>query len=61
MNEFFIANRKRWDELTLEHKDSEFYDLAGFRAGKDRLRSIELYELIELGYRSAVPLLKRLV
>lgn len=45
MEEYFEANRKRWDELTFEHKDSEFYDLTGFKAGKDRLRSIEMEEL----------------
>ena len=45
MDQYLQANRKRWDQLTLEHKESEFYDLAGFRQGKDRLRSIELSEL----------------
>jgi SAM-dependent methyltransferase len=42
---YLSANRKRWDQLTREHKDAEFYDLEGFKAGKDRLRSIELEEL----------------
>jgi SAM-dependent methyltransferase len=45
MNEYLEANRRRWDQLALEHENSGFYDLAGFRAGKDRLRSIELSEL----------------
>ena len=45
MNEQLQANQKRWDQLTAEHEQSDFYDLAGFRAGKDRLRSIELSEL----------------
>jgi len=45
MDEYLQANQKRWDQLTLEHKESEFYDLPGFRQGKDRLRSIELSEL----------------
>lgn len=45
MNEYLQANQKRWDQLTIEHEKSSFYDLAGFKAGKDRLRSIELSEL----------------
>ena len=39
------ANQRRWDRLALEHENAPFYDLAGFKAGKDRLRSIELSEL----------------
>ena len=45
MDEYFQANRQNWDSWTLQHELSPFYDLAGFRAGKDRLRSIELEEL----------------
>ena len=45
MNEYLQANQRRWDQLTAEHETSAFYDLAGFKAGKDRLRSIELSEL----------------
>ncbi len=45
MNEHFHANQKLWDAWTREHEKSPFYDVAGFRAGKDRLRSIELDEL----------------
>ena len=45
MNKYLQANQKRWDQLTIEHEHSEFYDLDGFKKGKDRLRSIELSEL----------------
>jgi SAM-dependent methyltransferase len=45
MDKYLRANQRRWDGLTLEHKESEFYDLEGFKQGKDRLRSIELSEL----------------
>jgi hypothetical protein len=45
MNKYLQANQSRWDQLTLEHEKSAFYDLRGFRVGKDRLRSIELSEL----------------
>lgn len=39
------ANQRLWDQWTVEHEASPFYDLEGFRAGRDRLRSIELTEL----------------
>src|SRR5829696_3058947 len=45
MNEHFQVNQKLWDAWTREHEKSPFYDVAGFKAGKDRLRSIELDEL----------------
>ena len=45
MNKYLQANQERWDQLTIEHQKSAFYDLAGFKSGKDRLRSIELAEL----------------
>ncbi len=45
MDEYLQANRALWDQWTVEHKPSPFYDLAGFRAGRDRLRSIELSEV----------------
>ncbi|MBI3944267.1 MAG: class I SAM-dependent methyltransferase [Chloroflexi bacterium] len=44
-DKYFQANRQLWDQWTKEHEQSPFYNLAGFRAGKDRLRSIELEEL----------------
>lgn len=45
MNDYLQANQRRWDQLIAEHATSTFYDLEGFKAGKDRLRSIELSEL----------------
>ncbi len=45
MDEYLHANQTVWDQWTGEHEKSPFYDVAGFRAGKDRLRSIELSEL----------------
>ncbi|UCH61258.1 MAG: class I SAM-dependent methyltransferase [Anaerolineales bacterium] len=56
MNEYLQANQQRWDELAIEHQKSEFYDLAGFKAGKDRLRSIELSELGDVGGKSLLHL-----
>jgi SAM-dependent methyltransferase len=56
MNEYLQANQRRWDQLTIEHQHSEFYDLAGFKAGKDRLRSIEFSELGEVSGKSLLHL-----
>jgi SAM-dependent methyltransferase len=56
MNEYLQANQKRWDQLADEHERSAFYDLAGFKAGKDRLRSIELAELGQVSGKSLLHL-----
>lgn len=56
MNKYLLANQRRWDQLTLEHEASAFYDLAGFKAGKDRLRSIELSELGDVQGKSLLHL-----
>ena len=45
MDEYLKANQKLWNEWTGEHEKSPFYDLEGFKAGRERLRSIELEEL----------------
>lgn len=56
MNEYLRANQRRWDQLTAEHEKSAFYDLAGFKAGKDRLHSIELSELGDVAGKSLLHL-----
>ena len=56
MDEHFEANRKLWDNWTLQHEKSPFYDLEGFRAGKDRLHSIELAELGDVAGKSLLHL-----
>jgi SAM-dependent methyltransferase len=56
MKEYLQANQRRWDQLTAEHEHAEFYDLAGFKAGKDRLRSIELSELGDVAGKSLLHL-----
>ena len=40
----------------MEHEKSPFYDLQGFKAGNDRLRSIELSELGDVSGRSLLHL-----
>lgn len=41
----FKANQELWNKRTQVHKDSDFYDVAGFMQGKEVLPSIELSEL----------------
>ncbi len=45
MSDELETNRQLWDAWTSPHEVSEFYDLAGFRAGKISLRPIERAEL----------------
>ena len=56
MDGYRQANQKLWDSWTHEHEQSPFYDVAGFRAGKDRLRSIELAELGDVAGKSLLHL-----
>lgn len=43
--EYFEANKELWNQRTAVHKDSEFYNLKGFKAGETVLTTIELNEL----------------
>ncbi len=44
-NNYFTANKHLWNQRTAVHKDSSFYNLAGFKAGDNVLTPIELNEL----------------
>lgn len=44
-SQYFEANKHLWNKRTAVHKDSSFYDVAGFKAGKNVLTPIELKEL----------------
>jgi len=56
MDKYLKANQELWDRWTGEHETSPFYDLAGFKSGKDRLRSIELSELGDVSGKSLLHL-----
>jgi SAM-dependent methyltransferase len=56
MEKYLQANRKVWDQWTVEHENSPFYDVASFKAGRDRLRSIELSELGNVAGKSILHL-----
>ncbi|MEA2227796.1 MAG: hypothetical protein QOF29_1732 [bacterium] len=45
MNEWLETNRAMWDERVPLHVEGEFYDVAGFLAGKTALRAFELEEM----------------
>lgn len=54
--EYFEANRNLWNQRTAVHKDSSFYDLAGFKAGATVLTPIELNELGNMTGKSMLHL-----
>lgn len=56
MERYFQTNREDWDQKTHLHEKAPFYDLEGFKRGKDRLRSIELGELGDVSGKSMLHL-----
>ncbi len=53
---WFAANRALWAARTAAHLPSDFYDVAGFRAGAESLREIELAEVGAVAGRSLLHL-----
>ncbi|MHC2990729.1 methyltransferase type 12 [Pontibacter sp. HJ8] len=53
---FFEANRQAWNLRTPIHKASDFYDVAGFKAGKTSLNRMELEELGNVAGKSLLHL-----
>jgi 2-polyprenyl-3-methyl-5-hydroxy-6-metoxy-1,4-benzoquinol methylase len=56
LEEYYEANRKRWDELVDIHAKSDEYDLDSFLAGKNSLHSVELEALGEVEGKSLLHL-----
>lgn len=54
--EYFNANKELWNQRTLVHRDSDFYNLAGFKAGQTVLTPIELAELGEVSSKTMLHL-----
>lgn len=52
----FQVNRQNWNERTLVHIDSDFYELEAFRNGKNILRQLELEEVGEVRGKSLLHL-----
>ncbi len=56
INEYFEANRNLWNQRTAVHKDSDFYNLAGFKTGANSLTQIELNEVGDVKEKSLLHL-----
>ena len=53
---YFQANKELWNKRTAVHKDSSFYDVAGFKAGANTLTPIELNEVGDVKGKSLLHL-----
>lgn len=56
VNEFEEVNQALWDQWTSLHARSSFYDVAGFKAGRTSLRSIELEEVGDVSGKTLLHL-----
>ena len=48
VDKYFSTNRARWEEMVGHHMRSRFYDLEGFKQGKNSLMCVEREELGEV-------------
>ncbi|MEU1124313.1 class I SAM-dependent methyltransferase [Streptomyces sp. NPDC005899] len=55
-DDWYEANRARWDERVAIHASSAFYDLDAFRSGTDSLRDFELAEVGDVTGRTLLHL-----
>ena len=53
---YFKSNKDLWNKRAAIHKSSDFYDLDGFRKGKNVLNKIELTELGDVSGKSMLHL-----
>ena len=56
MDDWRTLNRANWDERVPIHLDGRFYDVAGWRAGRDSLEAFEIDEVGDVAGRSLVHL-----
>jgi len=54
--DYMESNKRLWNEKTPIHVESDMYDVAGFRKGKNSLRSIELEELGDVSGKTMLHL-----
>jgi SAM-dependent methyltransferase len=54
--QYFEANKNIWNQRTTVHKDSSFYDLAGFKAGTNSPTPIEINEIGDVKSKSLLHL-----
>jgi 2-polyprenyl-3-methyl-5-hydroxy-6-metoxy-1,4-benzoquinol methylase len=55
-DEYFDANRALWNEYTSIHARSKFYDVEGFKAGRNSLHAFEIEEMGEVAGKSLLHL-----
>src|SRR5580700_6127856 len=53
---YFEYNRKLWDERVESHKNSKFYNVKDFKAGKTSLNATELAEIGDISGKSILHL-----
>src|SRR5690242_13634545 len=57
MNEYLRSNQSLWDDWTKLHSQPDSaYDIEGFKAGKNTLKSIELEEVGDVSGKSLLHL-----
>jgi len=56
MDAYLQANQQLWNEWTQLHQATDFYDIAGFKAGNSTLRPIEREELREVAGKTLLHL-----
>lgn len=56
MDDYTRTNRDNWDARTDIHAQSEFYDMAGFRAGRNALNAVEIEEMGDVSGRTLLHL-----
>ena len=55
-DEYIASNKQLWDNWTLLHEKSDFYDVAGFKAGRDTLNPTEVEEVGNVAGKSLLHL-----
>lgn len=56
MDNYTQVNQENWDARTDIHAHSEFYDVAGFRAGRNALNPVEIEELGDVAGKTLLHL-----
>jgi SAM-dependent methyltransferase len=56
MDKYLKQNKAHWDEVVPVHEKSQGYDVAGFKAGKNTLKSLELEEVGDVKGKSLLHL-----
>jgi SAM-dependent methyltransferase len=56
MDRYLAANKALWEEWTAIHERSEFYDVEGWKAGRERLRAFMLEEVGDVAGRDLLHL-----